>query len=67
MPALAFSFASCPSAGLCEGVLVFLTPALAADQREPKASPPAVADLAAAGFVVDATAVGAPGAGTEVK
>lgn len=42
MPALAFSLANCPSAGPEVGVLVFLIPALAEDQSDPKASPLAV-------------------------
>jgi hypothetical protein len=41
IPALAFSLANCPRAGPEVGVLVFLIPALAEDQRDPKASPPA--------------------------
>lgn len=42
IPAVAFSLANCPRAGPDVGVLVFLIPALAEDQREPNASPPAV-------------------------
>jgi hypothetical protein len=41
IPALAFSLANWPRAGPDVGVLVFLIPTLAEDQREPKASPPA--------------------------
>merc|ERR1712093_163090 len=51
IPALAFSLASCPRAGPEVGVLVFLVPALADDQRDPEASPPA--GLAAPGDLTD--------------
>lgn len=70
MPALAFSLASCPRAGLLEGVLVFLMPALADDHSEPKASPLEEALLAAGDFTDDAAedVVGCvTGAVTEVK
>jgi len=50
IPALDFSFASCPSAGPVVGVLVFLMPALAEFQIEPKASPPPE-DLVVVDFV----------------
>lgn len=53
MPALAFSLASWPSAGPETGVLDFLIPALAEDQMEPKASPPAPLDLAAPDDLAD--------------
>lgn len=43
MPALLFSFASWPSAGLLDWLLFFLIPALALPHRAPKASPPAAA------------------------
>lgn len=54
-----------------DGVLVFLMPALADDQREPKASPPPLG-LAAAGLVpgveaMDDVWVWVAGAWTEVK
>jgi hypothetical protein len=74
MPALAFSFASCPSAGPAAGVFVFLIPTLADDQRAPNASAPP--ELAAAGLVdevdiveVDIVVFGACtfGTGTDVK
>jgi len=52
IPALAFSLASCPRAGPEVGVLVFLIPALAEDQRDPKASPPA-AGFAAPGDLME--------------
>ena len=70
MPALAFSFASCPSAGPAVGVFAFLIPTLADDQRAPNASAPLEA-LVSVGFVdvVDAVVIAACefGAGTEVK
>lgn len=68
IPALAFSFASCPSAGPDVGVLVFLIPALAEDHREPKASPPPL-DFTAAGLVPEAEDDWEAGVGawTEVK
>jgi hypothetical protein len=67
IPALAFSLASWPSAGPEGGVPVFLIPALADDQRLPKASPPL--GFAAAGLApgVDAEVDCEAGAWTEVK
>ncbi len=71
IPALAFSLASCPSAGPEVGVLVFLIPALAVDHREPNASPP-LDDFAAGALVAYANRDGfawdvVMGAWTEVK
>ena len=69
IPAADFSLASWPRAGPdVEGVLVFLMPALAEFQIEPKASPPealAVGDLIEE--LPDGVADAGPGTGTEVK
>lgn len=57
IPAVAFSLANWPRAGPDVGVLVFLIPALAEDQRDPKASPPA-AGLEPGDFTEEAPDVG---------
>lgn len=70
IPALAFSFASCPRAGPDVGVLAFLIPALADDQMDPNASPPDFVDEAPGDFTEDVPEAGfacATGAWTEVK
>jgi len=70
IPALAFSFASCPRAGPEVGELVFLIPALADDHNEPNASPPAPGLDAAGDLIEELADIGFAwfaGAGTEVK